>query len=193
MWCDRCERISFEKHWRSHHRENKEFVKFPYTLLQGWNLSLAGTWQQVQSHSKIAGALDSIAEDQLQEGETVWEAESTANKMQELVCVHVDPMDWNSAALLLHKTSTPRRRIGLANMCRPLPVISRALAHFEERSQKIWRHIKRQSSWYWLQRSPVLQANQEKNANDGNAPETALNLRDKLCVYWPHYIWHTWS
>ena len=61
-------------------------------------------WQQMQSYSKILDALESIAEDHSQKGETILEAENIGNKMQELEFVFMLVM-WNEILQHFHRTS----------------------------------------------------------------------------------------
>lgn len=76
----------------------------------------------LESYLKIIDALESIADDLSQKGETRQEAENIAR-----VCVYVGHVESNFTTL-----SPPRKRIEFENMCKPLSIISRPLTWFEE-------------------------------------------------------------
>lgn len=137
----------------------------------------------LESYSKIVDALESIAEDQSQKGETIQEAENIANKMQELEFVFMLTM-WNEILQHFYHTSQALQEKELdlktcADLCQSLADHLYTLRNDFERFEDISKDILSDTK---LQRSPVLQANQEKQANDSSATEIALNPRDKFRV-----------
>uniref|UniRef100_A0A8C3HPZ8 Uncharacterized protein n=1 Tax=Chrysemys picta bellii TaxID=8478 RepID=A0A8C3HPZ8_CHRPI len=148
-----------------------------------WEAHAVATSAILESYSKIVDALESIAEDQSQRGETIREAENIANKMQELEFVFMLTM-WNEILQHFCHTSQALQEKELdlktcADLCQSLADHLHTLRNDFERFEDISKDILPDTNYKEAQSRKRIR---KKQANDSSATETALNPRDKFRV-----------
>uniref|UniRef100_A0A674J5Q6 HAT C-terminal dimerisation domain-containing protein n=1 Tax=Terrapene triunguis TaxID=2587831 RepID=A0A674J5Q6_9SAUR len=145
------------------------FVELPGTKLSRHptGLVLLATSAILESYSKIVDALESIAEDQSQKGETIREAENIANKMQELEFVFMLTM-WNEILQHFYHTSQALQEKELdlktcANLCQSLADHLHTLRNDFERFEDISKDILPDTNYKEAQSRKRIR---KKQAND---------------------------
>ena len=137
----------------------------------------------LESYSKILDALESIAEDHSQKGETILEAENIGNKMQELEFVFMLVM-WNEILQHFKRTSQALQHKELdLKTCK---ILYQSLAHhlhtLRNESEKFENISKTMLPDVDYKEAKSRKRIRKKQANDGSAPEAALNPRDSFRI-----------
>lgn len=146
-----------------------------------WEAHAVATSAILQSYSKILDALDEIAEDINQKGETRLEAQNISNKMQEFEFIFMLTL-WNDILQVFRRTSKGLQEEGLdlktcANLYHSLSdhlvEMRNQFEKFEGEARKIFPNGEYKET---------RRRTRKKQVNDGNAEEVDLNPRDKFRI-----------
>ncbi|GBP98394.1 Zinc finger MYM-type protein 1 [Eumeta japonica] len=146
-----------------------------------WEAHAVATSAILQSYPKILDALDEIAEDTNQKGETRLESQNISNKMQDFEFIFMLTL-WNDILQVFHRTSKGLQEEGLdlktcSNLYHSLSChlveMRNQFEKFEGEARKIFPNGE-----YKETRRRI----RKKQVNDGNAEELDLNPRDKFRI-----------
>lgn len=153
-----------------------------------WEAHAKSTSAIMKSYRNIVEALDCIAEDQTQKGETRREAENLANKMEELEFVFMLTM-WDEILKHFHHTSKSIQAQELnlkvcGDLYQSLGDHLRNLRNEFERFEGIAKGILPTTDY---KRSLSRKQIRKKQPNDGSAEEVEFNARDhfRFTTYYP--------